>query len=61
MNVMREDGSLLNEEWFDNLIGKEDSVTSNDIQAGSGATMSLTAIAKAVTVSCAMVNEITGA
>ena len=51
----------VNEDWFDNLIGKEDEVTSDDIQASSGATMSLTAVAKAVTISCAMVNEITGA
>ena len=53
--------SKVDQSWFDNLIGLGGSVTSGDIQASSGATKTLTAVAKAVTVSCAMVNEITGA
>ena len=51
----------IDESWFDKLIGQDSAITGNDIQASSGATLSLNAIAKAITISGVMINEITGA
>ena len=51
----------IDESWFDNLIGESGAVSGDDIQASSGATLSINAVAKAVTISTVMVNAVTGA